>query len=121
MTTPQQVVARRRAQRQALLDRARAYADGLDCDLGVRAVVVVGSVARGDFHVASDVDVIVVADRLPADLAERWQRIASRHGIVQPVGWTPQEWQQARQRNNPLAVDALDHGVWLVGSPDALC
>lgn len=121
MTTPRQVVARRRAERQVLLDLARAYVNGLGRDLMVRAVVVVGSVARGDFHVASDVDVVVVAYRLPADPAERWQRVASRHGIVQPVAWTPQEWQQARLRNNPLAIDALDHGVWLVGSPDALC
>lgn len=120
MTTPRQVVARRRAERQALLDRARAYVDELDGDLQVRAAAVVGSVARGDFHDASDIDVVVVAERLPADPVERWQRVASPRGVVQPVAWTPQEWRQARQRNNPLAVDALDHGIWLVGSPDAL-
>ncbi|MGH3664640.1 MAG: nucleotidyltransferase domain-containing protein [Egibacteraceae bacterium] len=120
MTTPAQVVARRREQRRQLLDLARAYLTRLDPDLGIAAAVVVGSVARGDFHHASDVDIVVVARRLPPDPDQRWQLVAPPGGIVQPVAWTPDEWRQARQRNNPLVIDALDHGAWLVGSLDAL-
>jgi len=120
VTTPQEVVRLRRAERQALLDLARAYVDGLGPELDVRAAVVVGSVARGDFHSASDVDVVIVAEGLPPGEAERWQRVASRRGIVQPIAWTVEQWAQQRRRSNPLVVDALDHGVWLYGSPEAL-
>lgn len=120
MTTPREVVARRRAERDTLLGVARAYVDELPDDIELRAAVVVGSVARGDFHDASDVDVVVVGDRLPADAAQRWLRVAPGRGGVQPVAWTPREWREARRRNNPLVVDALDHGVWLAGSPEAL-
>ena len=82
--------------------------------------MVVGSVARGDFHDASDVDVIVVARHLPSDPAERWSLVAPQHGVVQPVAWTASEWRAARRRRNPLAIDALAHGVCLIGSLDAL-
>ncbi|HWB71174.1 MAG TPA: hypothetical protein VG452_03075 [Egibacteraceae bacterium] len=115
MTTPREAVARRRAQRDTLLGLARSYVDELPDDIELRAAVVAGPVARGDFHDPSDVDVVVVADRLPADAAQRWLRVAPGRGVVQPAAWTPREWRKARRRDNPLAVDALDHGVWLAG------
>jgi uncharacterized protein len=120
MTSPREVIARRRAERAALVRVARAYLAELDLGAAVLAAVVVGSVARGDFHDASDVDVIVVADGLPDDPAARWSLVAPRRGLVQPVAWTPSEWRVERRRRNPLVEDALAHGVWLVGSPDAL-
>lgn len=60
--------------------------------------------------------------------AERAGRIAERFarqlreppGDVQPVVWTPAEWPQERARPNPIAVEALRDGFWLVGSPAAL-
>ncbi|MDP8970283.1 MAG: hypothetical protein M3N52_07275 [Actinomycetota bacterium] len=45
--------------------------------------------ARGDFHDARYVDVVVVADRLLTDPAQRWTRVAPGHGVIQPVVWTP--------------------------------
>jgi predicted nucleotidyltransferase len=44
------VIERRRGQRRELLARAERFGAGLDSGLGVRAVVVFGSVARGDFN-----------------------------------------------------------------------
>lgn len=120
MTTPAEVVARRRAERRGLLELARAFADQLDTSLQVRAVVVVGSVARGDFHEISDIDVVVVADSLPVSFLERPAALGVVPSRVEPVAWTPAEWHRQRARDNPLVVDAVDHGVWLVGSPRGL-
>jgi hypothetical protein len=115
--TPREVLGRRRAERVSRLDAARRYVDGLPATLTVRGAVVVGSVARGDFHDASDIDVVVVADGLAESPPARWRQVAARQGRVRPVAWTPGEWALARQRRNPLVQDALDHGVWLVGGP----
>jgi hypothetical protein len=65
--------------------------------------------------------------------AERTARIATAKrfaGQLEPtlgvqavvvfVAWTPTEWQHERARSNPIAVEALHDGVWLVGSPDTL-
>lgn len=121
VATPQQVVARRRAERRQLIDKAALLAQGLDPGLGVRAVVVFGSVARGDFNAWSDVDTLVVASRLPLDYRERLDAIGWPPPMrVEPVVWTPQEYRRQRARRNPIAVEAEEVGVWLVGSPAAI-
>ncbi|MDQ3679186.1 MAG: nucleotidyltransferase domain-containing protein [Actinomycetota bacterium] len=112
------VVARRRAEREALVDRARCFVAGLDTSLDVRAVVVVGSVARGDFNRWSDVDVVVVAENLGATLLERLDSLGSRPGRVEPFAWTPEEWAARLGRGDPMAVEALERGLWLVGSAE---
>ena len=45
--------------RQAMLDRLNAEAPGLKRKYGVKSLAVFGSMARGDDHEGSDVDVLV--------------------------------------------------------------
>lgn len=119
--TPREVVARRRAERQAAIQRARSFAEDLDPSLSLQAVVVVGSVARGDFNAWSDIDVLVVAERLPDHPVERLRAVGSpAAGGIEAVVWTPHEWTVQRRRGNPLAAEAATHGVWVVGDLEAL-
>jgi hypothetical protein len=118
MTTAHDVIERRRTQQRALVDRARDFAGTLDAHLGVRAVVVFGSVARGDFHDYSDVDVLVVADHLPPDPRQRLAALGwPSSGPVEVLAWTPEELRSQRRRVNPIAVEADTMGIWLVGAP----
>lgn len=118
MTHP--IIERRRAEQRELVARARQFADALDPALGVRAVVVFGSVARGDFNKWSDIDVLVVAEALPDRVLERCDALGSLPPGVQPVAWTPAEWTLQCSRRNPITAEAVDGGVWLVGSPERL-
>jgi uncharacterized protein len=115
---PRAVIARRRAERTALLERAAGFARGLPPALGVRAVAVFGSVARGDFNRWSDIDVLVIADDLPDRLLDRLDALGPAPGGVQAVAWTPEEWHGQLARRNPIAVESANAGVWLLGSPD---
>lgn len=114
------VLERRRLEQQALLDRAQVFACGLDPALGVRAVVVFGSVARGDFNLWSDVDVLVVADHLPDRWLDRMEAIGDAPAPVQPLAWTPVEWHRQHARRNAIAEEAVQLGRWLVGSAAGL-
>jgi hypothetical protein len=118
--TPDEVLRRRRTEREALLDRARRFADDLDTGLDVRAVVVFGSVARGDFHEASDIDVLVVAEELPTHPLERLAALGVPPSRVEVVAWTPEEWRRAARRGDPVALEAERAGVWLRGTPEDL-
>lgn len=120
VTTAGQIVSRRRAERRRLLAQARIYADGLDRACGVRAVVVFGSVARGDFNDWSDIDVLVAPEHLPAAAPDRLRALGPVPPQVEVVAWTPAEWRAERARGNPIATEALADGVWLEGSPDDL-
>ena len=69
--SPAQVIAWREGLRSERLDEAARFARSIPSGVQVVAVVVVGSVARGDFHDRSDIDVLVIAGGLPPDPAER--------------------------------------------------
>lgn len=113
-----EVVAGRRRARAELLARAAAFTDSLSDGLDVRAVVVFGSVARGDFNDLSDIDVLVVADRLPPSPVARLRAVGSPRGGVEAIAWTPAEWRERRRRGDPIVEEALVDGVWLVGGAD---
>jgi predicted nucleotidyltransferase len=110
------ILARREAERRARIDLARSWATELDRRLAGRvrlvAAVVVGSVARGDFNLWSDLDVLVVADGLPASGRARLD-LLMRHAPpgLQAIGWQPEELAERLGRRDPLALEALRAGV----------
>jgi hypothetical protein len=111
------VVAARRAEQRARVDAVRDWAPQVVERLpGTLAVVVFGSVARGDFNLWSDTDVLVVADGLPERLLDRYDRLPPVPPRVQPVLWTPAELAEARRRRNPVAVEADSVGVVVAGA-----
>lgn len=113
---PRRVLERRRAEQAALIARAERFAEALDPALDVRAVVVFGSVARGDFHDSSDIDVLVIAGALPDRALERTAAVGVPPPRVEFVAWMPHEWRAERDRGNPIAVEARDHGLLLRGA-----
>jgi len=115
-----EVLDRRRTEQASLLASGQRFADGLDPTLDVRAAVVFGSVARGDFHDASDIDVLVVAGRLPERVLDRHAAIGVLPARVQLVIWTVAEWERERARGNPIAIEACEHGRVLRGDLAAL-
>jgi len=112
------VRARRLDERADLVQEAREFVAAVDPLLGVRAAVVFGSVARGDFNDESDIDVLVVAERLPPRYADRLRAIGwPTAGRIEPIAWTPNEYARHRGEGNLIAVEAEQMGVWLVGAP----
>jgi predicted nucleotidyltransferase len=116
-----EVLARRRRERERLIGLARDWAAALPERLQVRAAVVFGSVARGDFNKWSDIDVLVVAEGLPAGAQERLELLmeGSPPGL-EPIGWTPAELAERRRRGDPIAIEATSQGVVVAGSLEAV-
>ena len=91
--TPHAVLDRRRREREQRIDVARKYGEALSRRVPVRRVIVFGSVARGDFNAWSDIDVLVLAEELPAGGRDRLALLHDPAFLgVQPVGWTPDEF-----------------------------
>lgn len=111
------IAGRRRVKRIEAIQVARGYAEALDEEIPLATAVVFGSYARGDFNTWSDIDVLVLADALPADFRERldvlWHH---RPGGVEPVGWTLSEHRTRRQRRDPIAVEADTVGILVLGT-----
>ncbi|MCS7312633.1 MAG: nucleotidyltransferase domain-containing protein [Acidobacteria bacterium] len=109
------VLRRRKTQQAELIALGRQFADRARAALGPVTVWVYGSVARGDFNVWSDVDVLLVAARLPADPLERWGlliRLAPPD--VEPKGYTEAEFRKILQNRKVQVLAMLRSRILLV-------
>ena len=83
------------------------------------AVILYGSVARGTARRHSDIDIIVVADGLPDDWFDRLDILGDARrtgeGRVQVIGYTPDEFTAMLAKAHLTALEAVDHGIVLVG------
>jgi len=112
------VITRRRDERDALVGVARRWAEGAGPALGAQAIVVIGSVARGDFNKWSDIDVVVVVDDLPDDLHGRLALLGptGKPPGVQAIVWTGRELADRRAgQTDPIAREAYGLGVVVHG------
>ena len=106
----------RRIERHRLIELARAHAETVKARLPVIAVLLVGSVARGDFNVWSGVDVVVVAEALPEQPSARGALLKDGAPAgVQVVGFTRIELRKAAKQANRLVLDLAAHGILLTG------
>lgn len=114
------VIARRRAEQRELLERARHYVTALSERVPLRAAVVFGSVARGDFNRWSDIDLLLISAAFRGTLLQRLEAVEPRPPLVQPLPWTPAEWQAQLARGNSIPREAVEAGIWLIGSAGEL-
>ena len=113
-----EVLAARRRERQRLIGLARDHVRRLSGRIPVVAAAVAGSVARGDFNVWSDVDLVVISDELPAGIPDRGALLAADAPAgVQVVGYPREEFRRALARGDPLATSTVREGVVLRGGP----
>lgn len=113
-----EVLAARQRERQRLIGLAREHVRRLSERIPVVAAAVAGSVARGDFNVWSDVDLVVISDELPARIPDRGALLAADAPAgVQAVGYTRQEFHRALAKGDPLATSVVREGVVLRGGP----
>jgi predicted nucleotidyltransferase len=93
------LLERRRRERDALIDEARAYAQRLR-RLSPRArVFLYGSVARGDFNLSSDIDLLVVSDELPVDPLARAEFLFDLAlGREEPKGLLEREYEELESK-----------------------
>ena len=116
MTWVADPLERRRAERDRLVATARAYVERVAARIPVLAAGVAGSVARGDFNVWSDLDVIIVSDDLPEPGPSRAEVLGEGAPAgVEPHGYTMSEFARAIERGDRLAQEAVEYGVLLLG------
>ena len=85
---------------------------------GPQRVWLYGSFARGDYHAASDVDLLIVKETdLPfvERAADVWRVCESRLPIETLV-YTPAEYERMVRRGNLLIARALEEGILIYGS-----
>lgn len=88
-------------------------------ELRLLALVLFGSLARGDYHQRSDADVCVVLAEPPNSPFEGYDRVVAcdPSGVVQPVVFGADQFRQMVHQANGLALEVMADGVFLAGDP----
>ncbi len=100
-----------------LIEKLRIFAKRLvEANLGLRAVILFGSYARGDWLRDSDVDVLIVAEGFRNRPFYEREYMVSRFWsfeyALEPWCYTPEELEEVlRGRPRINVVDALENGI----------
>ena len=97
-----------RALREKVIEEARRWASNLPFK---SSVILIGSYARGDFNLWSDVDIVLIA-WLHGNPLERLKSIDYPPGF-EVIPLTPTEFLTLLKKRNPIAMEALSNGVIL--------
>jgi len=86
-------------------------------DLRPLALILFGSLARGDYHRRSDADFCVVLTDSPRSPFEGYDRVVAcdPSGVVQPVVYGADQFRQMVRQANGLALEVMADGLFLSG------
>jgi len=98
----------------------KEYSNIVSAKLGKFTGVLYGSMARGDYNLWSDIDYLVISDKLPESPLKRLEFLYSlTETPIEIKGYTRNEFLKMIEKRNPLALDALvegkviaDDGFW---------
>ena len=103
-----EILKKRRALREKVIEEARRWASNLPFK---SSVILIGSYARGDFNLWSDVDIVLIAE-LQGNPLERLKSIDYPPGY-EVIPLTLQEFLTQLSKRNPIAMEAVSNGVIL--------
>jgi len=104
-----EVVEKRRELRRKIIETASSWVSSLHLRL---TAVIIGSYARGDFNLWSDVDLLMVSTDFEGSPVEGLRALQIPAGF-QVIPLTPEEFNRLRVKGDRLASEAIDSGVIL--------
>jgi len=80
-------------------------------ELGAERIILYGSFAGGWVHEGSDIDLVVVA-RLAGKMPARIEKVLAMTDLpVEPLVYTPEEFERLRAEPSSIVAEALKTGV----------
>ena len=88
------------------------YVKRIRSRVGLQQAILFGSYVRDNYSHDSDVDVAIIADRLPEDHGERYALLKETVlGLdLQPFAYTVKEWEKMTRTESGFAHEILSHG-----------
>ena len=103
-----EILKERRALREKVIEEARRWANNLPFK---SSVILIGSYARGDFNLWSDVDIVLIAE-LQGNPLERLKAIDYPPGY-EVIPLTLKEFLTLLSKRSPIAMEAISNGIIL--------
>ncbi len=98
-----------------VIDILTDYSKTVSSKLGKFTGILYSSMARGDNNVWSDIDFLVISDKLPENPLKRLEFLYSLTDTpIEVKGYTKDEFLRMIEKRNPLALDALVEGKIII-------
>lgn len=104
-----EIIKERRRVRNTAIKRATEWARKLPFKA---TAILIGSYARGDFNLWSDIDILLITRHLKGTPVQRLKKLDVQPGF-QVIPVTPSEFERLKRRKDPIAVEALMYGIVL--------
>ncbi|MEM3442995.1 MAG: nucleotidyltransferase domain-containing protein [Candidatus Bathyarchaeia archaeon] len=95
-----------------IFEKIKDYIKEVVAKLNPHLIILFGSFATNNINEGSDIDILVVAD-FKEDFLDRIGKLMNlnKFGIpVEPVGYTPKEFNRMRMERNPFLLEVLEKG-----------
>ena len=92
------------------------FVEKITRDMDPLIIIMFGALPRGDYTYNSDVDVLLVFDRMVT-----WNEVFSYgEGIVQPISKTRKDFESQLQKGNAFFIQILEEGIVLYSKENVL-
>ncbi|MGQ9469616.1 MAG: nucleotidyltransferase domain-containing protein [Nitrososphaerales archaeon] len=79
-------------------------------------IILYGSMAKGNYGVGSDIDLLIISDKLPYNFLDRLKLLNEINPTTAPIealGYTTKEFEGMLKKRHLTALDALEEGIIL--------
>ncbi|MEM3815814.1 MAG: nucleotidyltransferase domain-containing protein [Candidatus Bathyarchaeia archaeon] len=104
-----EIIKERRRLRERRIEEAREWASKIP--LRVTAILI-GSYARGDFNLWSDIDILLISEDFVGNPLDRLRSIDAPPGY-QIIALTPKEFKTLIERREMMVIEAMEYGIVL--------
>lgn len=97
---------------QEIFRKIDDYVDEVVHKLDPSLIILFGSFATNDINEGSDVDILVVAD-FKESFLDRIRVLMDLNKIglpIEPIGYTPAEFEKTKRRENPFIMEVVEKG-----------
>jgi len=87
--------------------------------IDLKLAIIFGSYAKNTYTWGSDIDLLLIAEKLPKRPLERSQTLTDPNFPIQiqPLAYTPQEFQKMIKENHPLINEVVNNGKIIYTTP----
>lgn len=98
----------------------KRYVEDIKEKIGLKLAIVFGSYAKNNFSYGSDVDILLIAQKLPEPAIKRFQILTDPNLPIQiePFAYTPREYRKMVKENHPILKEALQNGKIIYTTPE---
>ncbi len=104
-----EIIKERRRLREKRIEEAEEWASKIPFRV---TAILIGSYARGDFNLWSDIDILLISEDFVGNLLDRLRNIDAPPGY-QVIALTPKEFKTLMEKRETIIMEAIEYGVVL--------